>query len=159
MITVRRLTDRELIASTITDKKVYPSVSEDLSPPADSFVAHESEFVLYVGAYESDVFLGLFMFVQQTSVCFDAHTCLLPLAYGRSVDCAKAAAEFIFSTTSCLRITTTIPEYNKLAAKLAEKTGFKKYGHNEQCWKKAGIVYDTYLYGINKEDVCQQQYR
>ena len=48
----------------------------------------------------------------------------------------------------------SIPEYNKLAIRLAGKVGMELIGINKRSFMKNGVLYDQQLFGISKEDIC-----
>ncbi len=82
----------------------------------------------------------------------EAHLALLPEAAGIAVIICKGAIAWMFENTQFERITTSIPEYNKLAIRLALKSGMELMGVNQKSFKKNGVLFDQYLYGISKEN-------
>src|SRR3954469_1709775 len=124
MLTFERTEDLELVRSILTHPRIYPWITDDACPPAAEFYPLDHPAVWYVlvreqlcGAARE---LGLLMFVPQGAACWEGHTCLLPIAWGRRAAAAAAgAAEWIFEQTSCSRIVTTVPAYNRLALRFA----------------------------------------
>lgn len=159
MIEVKRIFDIDLIKETLTNISVYNNISDDLSPLASEYNPVINDLIIYIGCYKNKEYAGLFMFHPYTFFMYEVHTCLLPSAWGFSVEMAKIAKEWFFENTKCIRIITTIPENNKLALRMAKKTGFTEYGFNPNSWVKNKSIYGSYLLGINKEGLCQQQFQ
>lgn len=148
---VERLTDPALIREAMTHPRVYPHLIDDHSPTATEYVPIIGDQVYYLGLFDQR-YLGLLLFHPHNSVCFEAHTCLLPQAWGeRSAQCTKAAVAWMFENTRCKRVITNVPVYNRLALRLAERTGLTRFGVNEKSFLKDGILHDQIMLGINKE--------
>lgn len=152
-MTYARLYDMQVIADTITHPRIYPHVSDDLAPPRESFVPCDHPSVYYLGAWDQQEYLGLWMFAPQNSICWDVHTCLLPTAWGkRAAEATKGAASWIFANTECQRIITTVPATNALALRLAKLAGLTQFGVNERSFLKNGQLLDQILLGISKPE-------
>lgn len=158
MIDYRPIEDAEVIRATISYPGIYRHVADDLAPKAKDFRPMIHESVLYVGAYRGSDYLGLFMFAPSNSICWDVHTCLLPVAWGKhSIPAAQGVVAWIFRNTPCLRITTSIPAYNRLAIRLAVFAGMEMAGTNHSSWLKGGKLHNQVLMGVSKGDVCLQR--
>jgi RimJ/RimL family protein N-acetyltransferase len=156
MITFERTQDLELVREILTDPKVYPHVTDDGSPAAAEFTPIDHPSIWYVLVRDQlcgyDQVLGLFMFVPQGAACWEVHTCLLPIAYGRRAAAAAAgAAEWIFEQTECRRIVTSVPAYNRLALRFARQAGMTQYGVNPNSFLKKGKLHDQVLLGLSKD--------
>lgn len=170
-----QLFDMQVIADTICHPRIYPHVSDDLAPPRESFVPCEHPSLYYLGAWDdsspksglsglsglsgnppnspSGEYLGLWMFAPQNSICWEVHTCLLPSAWGkRAAEATLGAVNHIWTNTPCCRIITTVPTYNTLATRLAEKAGMTRYGVNPRSFLKNGLLSDQILLGISKPE-------
>ena len=84
-------------------------------------------------------------------VTYDCHIALLPGAEGKAVEVCKAAIDFVFCCTPAMRLNASIPSYNLLARRLAEKCGFKLIGINDKSFLREGILHDQHFYGISKQ--------
>lgn len=158
LITADRTFDAEIITRTMRHPKLYEHLSDDGCPPASHFDAPVHDGLIYLAMHEDEEFLGVFLFHPQNHVCYEVHTCLLPSAWGkRALLCTAEAAKWIFGNTACTRIVTSVPAYNKLALRLAERSGMVQYGLNPKSFLKNGILHDQALLGMNKEALCQQQ--
>lgn len=61
----------------------------------------------------------------------------------------------MFDNTSCEKMITNVPEYNKLAYRFAKSIGGVDEGTNRKSFKKEGILMDQYVLGITKEEfIC-----
>lgn len=151
MISVVRLFDVDVIRRTMLHPRIYPHVIDDNSPAPEDYVPMLPEHVYYLGIFDGE-YLGLFLFHPHNSVCFEAHTCLLPAAWGRpSSECAKAAVQWMFENTPCRRVITNVPIYNRLALRLAQRSGLTQFGINPKSHLKNGVLHDQIMLGVSKE--------
>lgn len=154
---ISRCTDVALIRTTFTHPKVYRHISDDGTVDAEDFTPHLSDSMFYLAAQEAQ-FMGLFLYHPHNAVCYEVHTCLLPIAWGdKAIECARASLVWMFENTPCQRVITNVPTYNRLAARLAKEVGMKQFGLNEMSFLKNGILHDQLMFGLNKEQSCQQQ--
>jgi len=169
-----RSRDYALIRAIITTEQLYRAAADDFTPPAESYVLNESEAVHYILVRSDGGFhalppavrqhgdrriadgetLGLFAFVPHNRVCWEMHTCLLPVAWGRSEQAMKGVIRWIFDHTECRRIIGCAPVSNGLVLRLAVRAGLTKYGVNEKSFLKGGVLLDQVCLGISKEDLC-----
>lgn len=153
MITYQPTEDIEFITRCVTDPAVWRMGSDDgvkHIKPEYLFVKTEGKFWLRAGD------LGLFIGEPRNVICYEVHIALLPEAKGNAVEISKGAIEWMFSHTWCQRLTASIPEFNKLAIRLANKLGMEFIGINKKSFLKNGALFDQHLYGISKEDLCRQ---
>lgn len=155
----KRTQDYELVRQIMTHPRVYPHITDDGSPEADDYSPIQSDQVWYVLVCEEAVTLGLWMLVPQNSICFEIHTCLLPVAYGGLARrAAELMAAWIWANTPCRRLVTTVPETNRLALRFAVRAGMQEYGRNPKSFMKDGQLLDQLLLGMSRpEGQCQQQ--
>lgn len=133
------------------DPRIYKWISDDSSETIENFEPVIVDEIYYLGCFDGEKYLGLFMVVPQSFAWFDFHTCLLADAWGNAVECVDSAKKWIFENTRCIRLTTIVPENNRLALRLAKKSGAIEYGFNPKCWVKNGVVCGVHLLGISKE--------
>lgn len=93
---------------------------------------------------------GVFIGIPQNFVTYDCHIALLPSAEGRAAEVSKAVIDFVFNNTNILRLNASVPSFNLLARRLAEKCGFKLIGINEKSFLRDGVLHDQHFYGISK---------
>ena len=101
---------------------------------------------------------GLFMFHQTTTNCYDIHSALLPdfWGHGMASEIGKAACRWMVENTDCMKITTSVPEFNDSARRMAMRAGMRIEGCNRSSFMKNGILYDQLLLGFTKEELlCQ----
>ena len=166
MITIRQLgpvidEDVALIHSTLTHPLVYPRITDDGSPAVDNFQVVFGNYG-YLGAWDAETFLGLWMCVRVNAATIEVHTCLLPLAAGsKGLEAAAACAAWIWANTGFDRIVTTVPEFNRLALRFAERAGMVQYGENVKSYRKDGQLHNEILLGLSRPgnggDLCQRQ--
>jgi len=94
--------------------------------------------------------VGVFIGRPMNCVTYDFHIALLRSAEGRAVDVSKQVIQFVFLNTSAQRLTASVPSFNLLARRLAEKSGFELIGINEKSFLRDGILHDQHFYGISR---------
>lgn len=150
-----RTTNTEIIKQIVTHPRLYRWVTDDFAPPAADFEPNNDPRIWHVIVW-SGYFgqrLGLLTFLGQSTVLWEVHCCLLPECWGRTVEAARGAFQWIFDHTSAQRIVATIPVYNRLTVRLAKAVGMSQYGLNPQSFMKGGELHDTVLFGISKAAV------
>lgn len=148
---LERTFDRQLITDCVTHEHVWRMSADDTPLDRTFFFPpiplNDSIIWLQAGDY------GVFMGQKMNHVTFEVHTILLPSARGKAQQIAIKAMQWLFDNTGCLRITTSVPAYNKLAARLAIKAGMTQFGVNHKSFQKDGVLHDQLLFGINKGDL------
>jgi RimJ/RimL family protein N-acetyltransferase len=151
-VTYERTEDLELVRSIMTHPRVYPHITDDGSPAAAEFQPVNHPAIWYVLARDGDELLGLYMFIPQGAACWEVHTCLLPASWGaRAAAAAAGAAAWLFERTTCRRIVTSVPSYNRLALRYAERAGMQQFGVNPRSFLKDGKLHDQVLLGLSKD--------
>lgn len=145
------VTEPAAIRQVMIHPKVYKHITDDSAPEPEDFQPRMGPGMVYLGAYDGREFLGIWLFVERNSVCLEAHTMLLPCAYGeRGAAAAKACERWIWEHTPCQRIITEVPSYNLLAYRFAIEAGFKAFGRNLKAWKKDGKLHDLIMLGLSR---------
>lgn len=149
---IERTTDEEYIKSCLTHKSIWPHVHEDDACNAEDYEPPINDGIYWLKAIDKYP-VGVFLLHPHTSVCFEIHTCLLPEIWGRSQEFTALVIVWIFENTPCNRLITNIPAYNKLAIRLAQRSGMTQFGINEKSYLKNGILQDQIMFGINKGNI------
>ncbi len=104
-----------------------------------------------IAVRDGEELLGLFVFEVRNAVEWTVHTCLLPNAWGpRAKAAALGVREWIWQNTDCQRITTHVPEYNRLALRFAKQSGLVQFGLNLNSWKKNDKLHNVIELGISR---------
>lgn len=157
-LTFERTRDFDLVRKIMTHPRVYPHITDDGCPPVEEFHPAEDRGLWYILVRNAGEPVGLWLFVPQNAVCWEVHTCLLPVAWGETgKEAAKRMAEWIWQYTTCRRIVTNVPECNRLALRFAKAAGMVEYGRNEKSFLKDGKLWGQIMLGLTKEAECQQQ--
>lgn len=148
-----------LIKAIATHPKVWDAISDDFTAAKEVWEPVRHESVWYVVVKDDCEVLGMFAFIPENHVCWNVHTCLLPTAYGpRARQTARELTQWIWENTTCVRVTTNVPDQNRLALMYAKQVGFKEFGINPKSYMKDGILQDQILLGISKpEATCPSQ--
>ena len=150
-MTFERTTNWALIKSIVTHPKIYPHVSDDSSPQAEQWEPARHESIWYVIVRDDDELLGMWMIATHNAVLGEIHTCLLPNAWGEKArKAAKELGAWVWENTPFLRITTEVPEYNRLAMRFAKLAGMAEFGRNPKSFLRHGKLWDVVLLGISK---------
>jgi RimJ/RimL family protein N-acetyltransferase len=151
VLTFERTRDWELVREIFTNPRIYGAASDDFSPAPEHWKPIEHEDMVYLLVRDGEELLGMFVLIPHNRICWDVHTCLLPVAYGsRAREAAKGAAAWVFEHTMCIRIVTEVPEYNHLAYRFAQAAGMTEYGFNPRAYKKSGQLCGVHLLGMSK---------
>ncbi|MEN6537838.1 MAG: GNAT family protein [Bryobacteraceae bacterium] len=143
--------DMELVRQVMTDPKIWPWICDDSSPALEEFQPVDAAAWHYLTVFEGGKLLGLFLFVPQTGVCWEVHTCLLPGAWGPSAaQSAREAQAWIWEQTPCRRIVTSVPIYNRLALRFALAAGMTQFGRDPASIERGGRLWDRILLGVSK---------
>jgi len=151
MFTFTRSADYGIILSVMTHPKVWPHIIDDFSPAVAEFKPVKHPDIWYVLLHRNGLLLGLFMLVPHSVVLWEVHTCLLPTCWG---DLAHKAAielvQWLWDNTSCRRLITNVPAYNRLALAFAKSAGLEQFGLNERSFLKNGKMHDLHMLGVSK---------
>lgn len=151
MITFRRTCDYRLIHEILTDPSIFPTIGDDFTPSIEEWNPVVDSRLWYVLAYDFDLLLGLFMFIQQSTVLYEMHVALLPEGRGKpGFDAGAGVVAWIFQGTPCRRIVGAIPAFNRPAFAYALRIGMQTYGVNEKAFMKNGALVDLVLVGISR---------
>lgn len=143
--------DWELIKRIVTDAGVYPHVADDFSPEPVRWEPIKHVQVSYVLARENDEVYGLFALIPDNTICWKAHPCLLPKAFGeKSRQITGEFIQWLWQNTPCVRLIAEVPEFNRIVQKYARDCGMVEFGVNRASVMKGGELHDQILFGISK---------
>ena len=98
----------------------------------------------------------LFMLTMRTFTLFEVHTMILKEGRGKNaVENTIKTAKWMFENSTCEKIITYIPKFNKSARLFAKFAGMKDEGVCTKSFKKNGILHDQWTLGLEKETLCQ----
>lgn len=140
--------DKEFIHRCLTSPKVWRMGVDDFFKgiePSSDLLSFQRGNALWVKTP-----YGAFIGLPTNFVTYDCHIALLPVAEGLAVDVSRAVIDFAFSNTKARRLNASVPSFNLLARRLAEKSGFRLIGINEKSFLRDGVLHDQHFYGISK---------
>jgi len=150
-VTVEKTLDYGLLWRIATHPSIYRLTSDDFSPLPGRWKVAERVDSHYLLATTANEILGFCAFYPENGVCWQAHICFLPCAYGEKTRSAFAQMlKWMWAKTRARRIWGAIPTYNTLAIKFAKEAGFGVCGRNFDSWQKDGKLYDMILLGISR---------
>jgi len=152
LMRIVRIFDERFIHDCIAHKSVWPHITDDGSPDDPAFYFPPMvDAVHWLEVRDDEKRLGVFMVHPLNSICGEAHVALLPAAWGRSAEAARLAVQWVFENTAYQRLIVNVPSGNKLAARLATKSGMDYIGNNKNSFMKNGVVQAQLMFGISKE--------
>lgn len=154
-IKLSRTFNYELVRRIVTHPKVYPFLSDDGSPPASEWEPSQNGGVYYVLVEDDGEPVGVLMFTPHNSICYEGHTALLPVVWGKGAEIGAMTALWMFENTPCRRIIGNAPIFNLRALSYAQRAGMHVFGVNERSYLKGGVLYDQIVLGMSKEDICR----
>ena len=151
MLNIRKTTDESLIYDCVTHPKNWNAVTDDGAPYPELYFPDISARNIWLEVVDDKKSLGVFLAEPHGVACRVAHSALLPSAHGVGAEVSKLAMQWLFDNTDCMRIIAWIPEYNRLAIRMALDSGLRQCGINEQSFLKNNNLYDLLLFGISKK--------
>ena len=143
--------DRRLIRETMLHPRLFDSIRDDQSPTAEEFHV-ELSGSCFIGVYDDwGAYFGLFGLRPQTGVCWELHCCLLPSAWGRTTVISRQFLEWALANLPLKRIVAAVPDFNRLAMKLAHNSGMLEYGYNARSFEKDGVLHGMTLFATDHE--------
>jgi hypothetical protein len=149
---VERTHDWQLIKEIATHPRTWPSISDDSAPRPEDWEPNRDEHVYYLLARQYDSVVAMLVVWPDNFVCWQAHLCVMPSAYGPiGVAAVKRIIQWIWDNTTCVRLVASIAEYKTLAISFSLKCGLTGFGMNPNSYKKNGELHNMILLGISKE--------
>lgn len=143
--------DFALVREIVTHPAIYEHSGDDFAPPRESWQPSRSAAIWYVLVRDGDDLLGLFAFNPLNAVCFNTHICLLPNAWGeRAREAGREVVRWMWEHSPAVRLIGIVPEYNRLALRLARACGFEQFGVNRRSHLKDGELHDEIFLGVSK---------
>lgn len=155
-IRIERTYEVEYIKRCLTHPKIWNHCTDDNSVEKDKYTPSVIDEMYWLKVLNDNVPVGVFLLHPHNSICFEVHTCLLPEIWGQSVECTLAGIDWMWENTICRRIITNVLEDNLLAIRLSLRSGLLRFGVNPKSFLKNGILHNQIMFGISKEEKCQQ---
>lgn len=150
------LADSEVANRIIHHPEVYPDMCDDYADPAHTqlgryLLMEENLYLLHPNDNT------VFCFAPRTLVLFEVHTMIEPEGRGhQAVKAARDALHWIFTNTTCEKVITYVPFFNRKARVFARKVGLVDEGVCTKSFKKDGELIDQWVLAIEKEALsCQ----
>lgn len=140
--------DLDLIRPAVCHERIYDRTTDDLSPPRDQAVM--PEICLYGTVWQGEEYGGVFGLVPHNSVLAELHTALLPCMWGDAAEIGRHFIAWVFETTQFRRLIGAIPEFNRLALRMAKLSGMTEYGVNPASFLKHGKLHSLIMVGVSK---------
>lgn len=108
--------------------------------------------IIYLFALDSQV-AGYTLLQGKGVACVEFHMGFLPWARGRL---AKGLGLWtlgqLFASTSCHKVRTEVPRFNKAACRMATELGMCREGLIHETFRYRGVMWDTLMYGVTRDE-------
>ena len=153
MYSFERTEDVDLIRYVIAHPKVYGRASDDFAPPREQYQPNMDPRIWYVLAKLDGLVLGLWGLFPHSDILWEVHTCLLPHAWGTvGHEASLAFLEWLWKHSPCRRLITSVPEFNRVAKRFAERAGMVEYGVNPLAYQKTKVLHNLIMLGCSRPD-------
>lgn len=148
-----RTENLSLVRGILTEPSIWPHIGDDFAPDPKDWRPNDDPRLWYVLAIGGGSIAGLFLFVPESPVCWQAHAAMLPEARGKIAhEAGRQIVPWIWQHTTCQRITAQVPVTNRAAILYGMRSmGLKKYGVNERSFLKNYELRDQVLLGIPRD--------
>lgn len=138
----------EEVRAVLADPRCYWRMRDDLSPSLDSVSPLPLPQVRYVMAEEEERF-GVFLLCGDETRA-EVHFCLLPSTWGWSDLLAHCFLAWAWQNTALRVLSALVPNYNRLALKLALKVGFREKAKMLKSGTKDGKWFDLHVLELER---------
>lgn len=154
-----RTYDPDFIKRVMTNRRIWPHISDDFAPPPAEFAPVMDNGIYYLAPEHEGERVGVFMYHPHSFILFEVHTCILPLYRGDpALKAARDGLAWMIEHTPAQKIITHVPSSNVLALRFARRVGMQDEGVNRASYMKQGELLDQHLLGITREEIqCQQR--
>jgi RimJ/RimL family protein N-acetyltransferase len=155
------MADIVIATHILTDPSVFDMICDDggmvdKNEFVKSYLEHDKVFCLHPNQWT------VFIFVPRNTVMYEAHTAILPDGRGKNgVRAGKAALSWMFTETTCLKVISLVPTFNRMAGIFARWCGLTKEGFLKKSFLKNERLFGQTIYGITRKEweKCQQQFQ
>lgn len=99
----------------------------------------------------------IFMMIARSMTLYEVHTMITPEGRGKmGVEAGREVAKWFFENSTCEKIITYVPFYNKPAKIFARAVGMQNEGVCTKSVLKNGVLHDQWVLGLEKEKICRQ---
>lgn len=153
MMTLQRTRDMRTVAAILSHPAILPHVRDDDVLSCEP-VDHEAFYWMLVDDGKP---AGVFLVHAHNSACYEMHTAMLPRTWGdQAASAAQMLLAWAFTATSCRKMITAVPAYNRAALRFAKAGGMVQEGVNRQSYLHNGALIDQIMLGITKQEwLCQ----
>jgi len=153
-MTFERTKDYGLVKIILTELDLYRHVTDDFAPSPEAFEANTHPSIWYVLVWEANKLLGMFCFLPQNDICWDAHVALFRgVKPDETRQAGREVMAWLWANTPCRRLVASVPRSNRAAVRYGlapEGMNLLPFGVNEKSFLKHGKLWDQVLMGRSK---------
>lgn len=146
MMRIKRCFDVEQINDILKQPSIACFVNDDASR---GHKVADAEHSHWIGVYQDDVCVGVFLLVQHNCATVEMHTALM-IKGSKALQAARLLMQYVFS--NYFKLVTQVPENNRMAKLMALRLGFVVEGINRKSFLLDGKLYNQDILGITKEE-------
>ena len=132
--------------------EVWDAISEDDVEQYTPDLLNE----IWLGLFVNEKYVGMYRFHSLTSILLEGHVFMLPEHRQYSLECGNEVIKWLCENTEFNKIIVNIPECFTNVIKFVEALGLKEQGYNSESYKKNGVVFGMFQYGILRGDLWGQ---
>ncbi len=144
--------DKDVISRVFNHPKVYPFITDDLSPQFYEPVLHPQIQYLVDESQE-----GVIRVDPLNGIACTVHIATTPKMWGRAHDFVKEAIQWGFANTTYQKVVAMVPAFNDHTLKLVRDVGFAQEGVLKKSFLKSWKHHDQIVFGLFKGDTQWQQ--
>jgi hypothetical protein len=148
---VERTTDYDQITAVIRMPKIWRNLKDDFSPEPGDYGCPRHPAITYLFVRDNSELLGCWMALPINTVLWECHWFPLPTAWGNRA--RRATREFfawIWRNTPAQRLSTSVPESNRLALVFAKAVGMEPCGFQPDSFQKDGKLHGQVIFGMSR---------
>lgn len=145
MIAFEYTEDKALIRSIALSPNNITWLADEKFKNRDTWEPPFQDDLRYLLIKDNDEVMG-FYWLYNRMFFVECHMALLPKAYGKSVKYGKKGVKWVFENTKFKLIIAPVVYQNRLACKMTEKIGFKRYGTVKDAFLKDGRLLNMIMH-------------
>lgn len=147
--------DLQQILTVVTHPAVIDGVRDD--GPSPTLDGLRQANLLWLAIRLGQELAGCYALVLHSQVMAEIHTCILPQFRGVVAQvAAQRLFDWVFANTSCEKLITLVPKFNRPALLYAIHAGMRRQGLITASFRRDGVLHDQVLLGLSKgERSCQ----
>ena len=142
---ISRTRDKKAISKILRHPKVFKWLGDDLSP--DNYSPHTEDPIIYLIDENKTAVIRI---DPMNGITCNVHIAATPKMWGKTQEFAETATGWLFKHTRFTKVIAMVPDFNRLAIRLAGKIGMQQEGIITKSFLKNWKAHDLVLFGLCK---------